>query len=320
MRGKQMPQHIQPQKRRITPADAGKTGPSFQASLSSQDHPRGCGENCVDCCVRCSRIGSPPRMRGKQLNRLTIKRRDGITPADAGKTSSLFLPPQLRQDHPRRCGENFGVDGYNEFALGSPPQVRGKLNNITSCYIKVKDHPRRCGENISSMVSPNDRTGSPPQVRGKLNKIRCECVAQRITPAGAGKTYTFNVRAAVFKDHPRRCGENFQVLEWFSFYVGSPPQVRGKQVNSEKGDCTLWITPAGAGKTHSFCRKPRCCRDHPRRCGENLKKLSWAMTGLGSPPQVRGKRIKLSGKKLRMRITPAGAGKTTFIPYLPFLK
>ena len=89
--------------------------------------------------------------------------------------------------------------------------------------------------------------------------------------------------------------------------------MRGKQVNSEKGDCTLWITPAGAGKTHSFCRKPRCCRDHPRRCGENLKKLSWAMTGLGSPPQVRGKRIKLSGKKLRMRITPAGAGKTEYL-------
>ena len=157
-------------------------------------------------------------------------------------------------------------------------------------------------------------------MRGKQSFAALPLLLSRITPAGAGKTQHGIQSNGIYKDHPRRCGENFQVLEWFSFYVGSPPQVRGKQVNSEKGDCTLWITPAGAGKTHSFCRKPRCCRDHPRRCGENLKKLSWAMTGLGSPPQVRGKRIKLSGKKLRMRITPAGAGKTTFIPYLPFLK
>ena len=150
MRGKQMPQHIQPQKRRITPADAGKTGPSFQASLSSQDHPRGCGENCVDCCVRCSRIGSPPRMRGKQLNRLTIKRRDGITPADAGKTSSLFLPPQLRQDHPRGCGENPATALQNSLHGGSPPRMRGKPNDETSISAHTRITPADAGKTCNS--------------------------------------------------------------------------------------------------------------------------------------------------------------------------
>ena len=51
-------------------------------------------------------------------------------------------------------------------------------------------------------------------------------------------------------------------------------------------------------------------RDHPRRCGENLDVARHFENGAGSPPQVRGKHL-IAGILLdRIRITPAGAGKT----------
>ena len=51
---------------RITPADAGKTGFFFFAFALLEDHPRGCGENCVSFFSKLFMFG--------------------ITPADAGKT------------------------------------------------------------------------------------------------------------------------------------------------------------------------------------------------------------------------------------------
>ncbi len=51
--------------------------------------------------------------------------------------------------------------------------------------------------------------------------------------------------------------------------AGSPPQVRGK----------LSVRPP----------KAMSVPDHPRRCGENVKKKLLAPYTAGSPPQVRGK-------------------------------
>ena len=49
-----------------------------------------------------------------------------------------------------------------------------------------------------------------------------------ITPAGAGKTILITAPKTVWRDHPRRCGENLATLGIFSAGCGSPPQVRGK--------------------------------------------------------------------------------------------
>ena len=51
-------------------------------------------------------------------------------------------------------------------------------------------------------------------------------------------------------------------------------------------------------------------KDHPRTCGENLKKKACLLGLLGSPPHLRGKRGLLLFSKLHFRITPAPAGKT----------
>ena len=172
----------------------------------------------------------------------------GITPAGAGKTGFFFFAFALLEDHPRRCGENFNRFQCFKFHIGSPPQVRGKQvrqahsgwrNRITpagagkTASIAVliasrTDHPRRCGENNAAMVMKPGAPGSPPQVRGKPALTNAVYTADRITPAGAGKTKTPTSAVLLARDHPRRCGENRQSAGRGLREMGSPPQVRGK--------------------------------------------------------------------------------------------
>ena len=170
-------------------------------------------------------------MRGKLPFAILILPISGITPAGAGKTLTLPLPQQLRQDHPRRCGEN---------RLLRLPVVL--MPRIT---------PAGAGKTHTPMphcICPC--LGSPPQVRGKLVRKNHRHLPKRITPAGAGKTTHGMSGEWGCWDHPRRCGENI-----FSFpnsvkQIGSPPQVRGKPPASRRNGRNVRITPAGAGKTH----------------------------------------------------------------------
>ena len=111
-------------------------------------------------------------------------------------------------DHPRRCGENFRAGGKAQCPAGSPPQVRGKLDDETAPIVRYRitpagagktrharrgdgnrqDHPRRCGENHASISTPDVVPGSPPQVRGKPGYTDEAKKPLGITPAGAGKT------------------------------------------------------------------------------------------------------------------------------------
>ena len=111
--------------------------------------------------------------------------------------------------------------------------------------------------------------GSPPQVRGKLTKVKQGISEQRITPAGAGKTFTSLLRHNRFEDHPRRCGENMYITMTALGFLGSPPQVRGKLPQFVILPEQVGITPAGAGKTQSSDVSTLSATDHPRRCGEN---------------------------------------------------
>ena len=70
----------------ITPALAGTTEQVEGLFIQDQDHPRACGDYCVDTSVIVLALGSPPRLRGLlglTFRRLTFIR---ITPALAGTT------------------------------------------------------------------------------------------------------------------------------------------------------------------------------------------------------------------------------------------
>ena len=66
-------------------------------------------------------------------------------------------------------------------------------------------------------------------MRGKLVLLDRYVIDIRITPAHAGKTDTAVTGNALFKDHPRSCGENSYAIHCAAL--------------------ELWITPAHAGKT-----------------------------------------------------------------------
>ena len=85
-RGKLLQLPTQQELLRITPACAGKTIMSSNASSLIKDHPRLRGENLLLSFLTSNLVGSPPRARGKSPSRLKCSLPSRITPACAGKT------------------------------------------------------------------------------------------------------------------------------------------------------------------------------------------------------------------------------------------
>ena len=111
---------------RITPACAGK---SLQLCVSchwQRDHPRVCGEKFTAAHQIRRAVGSPPRVRGKEFQRLPEGGLHRITPACAGKRQKVKNQKALSKDHPRVCGEKLCSSWNSGMDLESPPRVRGK--------------------------------------------------------------------------------------------------------------------------------------------------------------------------------------------------
>ncbi len=130
-----------------------------------------------------------------------------------------------------------------------------------------------------------------------------------ITPACAGKRFPMTARLAAKKDHPRMCGEKKRSGDKATANAGSPPHVRGKELQKCRKNLTEGITPACAGKSDSSPSWEDATRDHPRMCGEKGFPLRGAQWCRGSPPHVRGKEIRFTRRNYENRITPACAGK-----------
>ena len=70
----------------------------------------------------------------------------GITPAGAGKTKQEAHMEYINEDHPRRCGENRMSRECRLSVLGSPPQVRGKLEDALNSGSLVGITPAGAGK------------------------------------------------------------------------------------------------------------------------------------------------------------------------------
>ena len=138
-----------------------------------------------------------------------------------------------------------------------------------------------------------------------------------ITPAYAGKSSCHKKEARGSRDHPRLCGEKFCNNQFGSPIQGSPPPMRGKVTEVEDENGYKRITPAYAGKS---CRKQSADLrywDHPRLCGEKLALAGQFAGKVGSPPPMRGK---VASERVAMPssgITPAYAGKSSRLPFIP---
>ena len=70
----------------ITPACAGKRKVFLLSGIEVGDHPRVCGEKHTGANGLNTKVGSPPRMRGKVYGATGEVLMRGITPAYAGKS------------------------------------------------------------------------------------------------------------------------------------------------------------------------------------------------------------------------------------------
>ena len=134
--------------------------------------------------------------------------RIGITPARAGKTTTLQSCSRVLQDHPRSCGKD-RLRSYNPVpAPGSPPLVRERPHlaflqilfpgitparaGKTDCQFYntaiAWDHPRSCGKDCIAVEKSDGELGSPPLVRERPALERLAPFFPGITPARAGKT------------------------------------------------------------------------------------------------------------------------------------
>ena len=186
-----------------------------------------CGEKFSDLALLPQGVGLPPRVRGKEYELDEMDKSIRITPACAGKSSTLAQKDESGKDHPRVCGEKHPEGAGGSPGGGSPPRVRGKVNmggeipeltGITpACAGKSRhrapgpgrseDHPRVCGEKSWSMLASHWPPGSPPRVRGKVRLSVARGRTTGITPACAGKRALGSNPEPENRDHPRVCGE-----------------------------------------------------------------------------------------------------------------
>ena len=294
-----------------------------------RDHPRTRGEKCSYPADRHSVPGSPPHTRGKVHPAEAEHRRSRITPAHAGKSSASCGLRSLTRDHPRTRGEKPLVQGHSFLLLGSPPHTRGKgsktlqdrrLRRITPAHAgkrafrrtamnRNRDHPRTRGEKPVLNGMEGEKVGSPPHTRGKVFLNNRDSLAERITPAHAGKSRRGHTRRRENRDHPRTRGEKTFAAPAVPALSGSPPHTRGKDCSTVSGSYLYGITPAHAGKRQLHLSRHHVPLDHPRTRGEKSSMVLKTCPFAGSPPHTRGKDGISEPLHHCCGITPAHAGK-----------
>ena len=168
-------------------------------------------------------------MRGKGEENRSCQKHCRITPAYAGK-SRLATPPTAA-------------------SRGSPPPMRGKVQDDLCRDQCTEDHPRLCGEKVQACEISKVMKGSPPPMRGKVSSLVMFQPFRRITPAYAGKSVVQNFFIPFRQDHPRLCGEKAPVAPGAPLSPGSPPPMRGKGTSCSGVAFISRITPAYAGKS-----------------------------------------------------------------------
>ena len=179
-----------------------------QRAARHGDHPRVCGEHTMASSGVRACSGSSPRMRGTLVQSVDAERGDGIIPAYAGNTGTMFIVESAKGDHPRVCGEHLDLHIQAVESAGSSPRMRGtrerhdrrfSRRGIIPAYagntytwrrrcLRGRDHPRVCGEHVRFDFAPAADWGSSPRMRGTPYTVGALGWATGIIPAYAGNT------------------------------------------------------------------------------------------------------------------------------------
>ena len=180
-----------------------------------------------------------------------------------------------------------------------------------SCPSDTSAHPRSHGENHSKGGKARTVPGSSPLTRGKrvFGGERQGCV--RFIPAHAGKTNSAGLYPISLPAHPRSRGENVFFVSPARAANGSSPLTRGKRASGPRWSPMRRLIPAHAGKTPPPATKRPPSTAHPRSRGENKTPFVSHVHTNGSSPLTRGKLIAGDRCRVRVRLIPAHAGKTS---------
>ena len=114
----------------LIPAHAGKTFPARIGRGTVWAHPRSRGENSGQRAPPGVPGGSSPLTRGKRRLLISHRKRLGLIPAHAGKTSASTDRTRRRRAHPRSRGENDALLDRRRRRGGSSPLTRGKQHRV----------------------------------------------------------------------------------------------------------------------------------------------------------------------------------------------
>ena len=173
-------------------------------------------------------------MRGTLTRGKGDSAESGIIPAHAGNTQDKQRLTIMTGDHPRTCGEHPCRSLPPRIPQGSSPHMRGthrvavghtlpagiipahagNTDTVSKSSLANRDHPRTCGEHRSWKIGKNVTGGSSPHMRG-THETEAETETENgIIPAHAGNTRHYRRAVALYRDHPRTCGEHLSC--WFA--------------------------------------------------------------------------------------------------------
>ena len=193
-----------------------------------------------------------------------------------------------------------------------------------------QDHPRGCGEHPAVDRATRPRIGSSPRMRGARHGEGQTGLSAGIIPADAGSTGVKNAWSGIGEDHPRGCGEHstasklipaggdhprgcgeHELTKPAEFAeMGSSPRMRGAQIRTITGRPQQRIIPADAGSTAIRNVTFVHTQDHPRGCGEHIRKDLQTVSDRGSSPRMRGALLQSNKCVTGKGIIPADAGST----------
>ena len=294
----------------LIPAHAGKTPRAHQHRPRPRAHPRSRGENPRGRIAYRRYRGSSPLTRGKHPDVRAGRRRSGLIPAHAGKTTDRSEGHSERGAHPRSRGENPHPRLLPFPGRGLIPAHAGKTVGDGASRHPSPAHPRSRGENGIEGAKRCVTPGSSPLTRGKRACSTWRGPRTWLIPAHAGKTRCRRWCRSCRWAHPRSRGENVRAGARRVPYAGSSPLTRGKQGGCFVTGGNVGLIPAHAGKTSRRRSAPVASRAHPRSRGENRPRRLPRPCRSGSSPLTRGKPRRRYRPSEHRGLIPAHAGKT----------
>ena len=135
-------------RKRNTPAEAGKTFRVIYSALKDQKHPRRGGEDLRTKRGCCDTRETPPPRRGRLSRFACVHIASRNTPAEAGKTPHAGPKRRALRKHPRRGGEDDHIPQPSKAIQETPPPRRGRPKEHFKMAAYTGNTPAEAGKTL----------------------------------------------------------------------------------------------------------------------------------------------------------------------------